>query len=371
MTARQLSHTEIQTSDASEHSQTLMPGFFVLLFIMLLYGRSQVAAADPVELNLWPGKPPGETQELPPEADQTKPDDNLVAGRRIIKLGNVSTPRIAVYRPTKEKDTGAAVVVCPGGGHHILAYDLEGTEVAQWLTSIGVTGIVLKYRVPFRDPERRWLAAVQDAQRAMSLVRSKANEWGLDADRIGICGFSAGGETAGLASLLADRQYDSIDAIDRQPFRPNFALLIYPGGFTAKGADSLRDYITVPENAPPFFFVHAFDDRVTVQNSLLLASALKAAGGSAELHLFATGGHGYGLRPTSEAITRWPVRAAEWMRERRFLDRKDNTQSGHPADHLPPHIRQISHYGERVEFSHDGQRLLFLNKQFGDVMEYD
>ena len=247
------------------------------------------------------------------------PEDKLIAGRRIIKLGNVSTPQIAVYRPDADKDTGAAVLVCPGGGHHILAYDLEGTEVAEWLNVIGVTGIVLKYRVPFRDPEKRWRAAVQDAQRAMSLVRSRAHEWNIDPQRIGICGFSAGGETAGLTSLLEARQYDAVDSNDDQPFRPDFALLIYPGGFADENNSSLRDDITVPKNAPPMFFVHAFDDRVTVQHSLLLASALKAAGGSAELHLYATGGHGYGLRPTEEAVTRWPVRAGEWMKERGFL----------------------------------------------------
>ncbi len=276
-------------------------------------------AAEPLVLDLWQGQAPGETKELPPEVDQTKPEDKLIAGRRIIKLGNVSTPQIAVYRPPADKDTGAAVVICPGGGHHILAYDLEGTEVAEWLNSIGVTGIVLKYRVPSRDPERRWLAAVQDAQRAMSLVRSKADEWGIDPERIGICGFSAGGETAGLTVLFADRQYASVDEADTQPFRPDFAMLVYAAGFTPRDEARLHDYITVPSDVPPIFFVHAFDDGVSVQNPLLLASAIKQAGGSAELHLYATGGHGYGLRPTDEAVTRWPVRAGEWLRERGLL----------------------------------------------------
>ncbi len=321
MTATQLRLMKTRSFDKSEYFRNaIAQARWLLLVSMLGLGSwNQLAAAEPVVLDLWPEKPPGETKEFPPEADQTKPDDKLIAGRRIIKLGNVSTPQIAVFRPAPEKDTGAAVVVCPGGGHHILAYDLEGTEVAEWLTSIGVTGIVLKYRVPFRDPERRWQAAVQDAQRAMSLVRSEASNWKIDPQRIGICGFSAGGETAGLTSLLTERQYDALDEIDQQPFRPNFALLIYPGGFTASDGNSLRDYIKVPKESPPMFFVHAFDDRVTVQNSLLLGSAIKAAGGSAELHLFATGGHGYGLRPTTEAVTRWPVRAAEWMRERGFL----------------------------------------------------
>src|SRR5687768_16928544 len=132
----------------------------VCLILVAVGGSS--FAAEPTVHNLWPGKPPGESKELPPEADQTKPEDRLIAGRRIIKLGNVSTPQLAVYRPAKNIDTGAAVVICPGGGHNILAYDLEGTEVAEWLNSIGVTGILLKYRVPFRDPKNRSHAAVQD-----------------------------------------------------------------------------------------------------------------------------------------------------------------------------------------------------------------
>lgn len=293
-----------------------------MLVLAFTVGSCPGFAGEPLVLNLWPGKPPGDNKELPPEADQTRPDDKLIAGRRIIKLGNVSTPQIAVYRPAAEKDTGAAVVVCPGGGHYILAYDLEGTEVAEWLNCIGVTGIVLKYRVPFRDPEKRWLAAVQDAQRAMSLVRSRAEEWKIDPQRIGMCGFSAGGETTALTTLLKSRQYDTIDDADRQPFRPDFALLAYPGGLTAKGGNTLRDDITVPANAPPMFFVHAFNDRVTVQSSLLLASAVKAAQGSAELHVFATGGHGYGLRPTAEVITHWPARAGAWMKGQGFLSRE-------------------------------------------------
>src|ERR1043166_3159061 len=138
---------------------------------------SNWAAAQPAKvesIKVWPAKAPGEVKELPPEQDMSKPGQGLAAGKPVIRLGNVSTPELAIYRPAKDKDTGAAVVVCPGGGHTILAYDLEGTEVAEWLNTIGVTACVLKYRVPGRDPQKRWLAAVQDAQRAVSLVRSKA-----------------------------------------------------------------------------------------------------------------------------------------------------------------------------------------------------
>ncbi len=293
---------------------------FATCLVAMMLSCCIAVAAEPLTIDLWPSTPPGPAVTLPgPESDQTKPEDKLIAGRRIIKLGNVSTPQIAVYKPAADIDTGAAVVICPGGGHHILAYDLEGTEVAEWLNSLGVTGIVLKYRVPFRDPDNRWQAAVQDAQRAMSLVRSNASQWKLDPQRLGICGFSAGGETAGLTSLFAERQYEGIDAIDEQPYGPNFAMLVYAAGFVEKGNAKLRDYINVTSEAPPMFFVHAFDDNVPVQNALLLASELKQFNVSAELHVFATGGHGYGLRQTDEAVTRWPLRAGQWLRERGFL----------------------------------------------------
>lgn len=279
-----------------------------------------VSAADkPLVLDLWPDKPPGETKELPPEADQTKDTDKLIAGRRIIKLGNVSTPQIAVYRPKPNTANRAAVVVCPGGGHYILAMDLEGTEVAEWLTSIGVTAIVLKYRVPARDRNRRWLAAVQDAQRAVSLVRSKAKEWHIDPNRIGMCGFSAGGETAALTSIFTERQYKPVDETDRVSSRPDYAMIIYPGGLVGRGQTELQEHIKVTKDTPPMFFAHAFNDNVTVHNTLALATELKKKNVPAEVHIYSTGGHGYGLRPTEEPVTRWPIPAAAWMKKSGFL----------------------------------------------------
>lgn len=292
-----------------------------LLTLLALACRPFLAAAEPLTINVWPGKPPGETKDLPPEADQTKPEDTLIAGRRIIKLGNVSTPQLEVHRPAREKDTGASVVICPGGGHHILAWDLEGTEVAAWLNGIGITGIVLKYRVPYRNPEKRWSAAVADAQRAMSVVRSKAGDWGLDPKRIGMLGFSAGGEVAGLVSFFnAERQYAPADDIDRLPCRPDFAVLIYPGGFEEKGKAELRSHVKVTRDAPPMFLVHAADDGVSALNSLLLATELKKAGVSFEAHVYATGGHGYGLRHVDgQPVTDWPGVCEAWMRGMAFI----------------------------------------------------
>lgn len=274
-------------------------------------------------LTLWPGDPPGKKIELPPEADATGPDDAMVAGRRVIRLGNVSIPTIAVYRPEPALDTGAAVIICPGGGHHILAWDLEGTEVAEWLNSIGVTGIVLKYRVPSRNPDRRWEAAVQDAQRAVSLVRSKSFEWKLDPERVGVLGFSAGGETAGLTAVFGnDRTYESVDAVDDVSCRPNFAALIYAAGFAERGQPRLKEYVRVTADTPPMFFVHAFDDGVPVANCLLMMQALKESNVPGELHVYPTGGHGYGLRPTAEPVTTWPARCEEWLRRSGWLNRE-------------------------------------------------
>jgi acetyl esterase/lipase len=271
-------------------------------------------AADPVvTLNLWPGKPPGETKDLPPEADTTKPTDQKIAGKPVMRIGNVSTPTLAVYKPKKETDTGTAVIVCPGGGHTILAYDLEGTEVAEWLNSIGVIGIVLKYRVPAREADKRYRAALQDGQRAVSVVRSKAKEWGLDEKRIGVLGFSAGGETAVRTALATDRTYDAVDDADKVSARPDFAVLVYPGGLLEKDGTKLRSDVVVTKAAPPMFFAHANDDRVSADNSVQVFLALKRAGVSADLHVYASGGHGFGLRPTEKPCTQWPKRCEEWM----------------------------------------------------------
>lgn len=272
-------------------------------------------AAEPVVWNLWPGTPPGDTTNLAPEFDRTGPDGRLVAGRRVIRLTNVSNPTLSIYRPPSEIDTGAAVVIAPGGGYTILAYDLEGTEVAEWFNTVGVTGIVLKYRVPARDPSRRWLASAQDGQRAMSMVRGRAKEIGIDPDRIGIIGFSAGGSPVRHTALITQRLYEPVDGYDEVPFRPDFAMPIYSGG-VPEGA-------TISEDCPPFFMVITHDDR---NRSLAVAElyvALKKANVSAELHIYESGGHGYGLRPTELPVTRWPDRMMEWMRRLKLLEPRE------------------------------------------------
>ena len=289
---------------------------FLKTFVFaLLLAAAPVAAADTLVINLWPESPPGPARQLPPESDLTKDSDQLIAGRRIIKLGNVSTPQIAVYPAPPETACGAAVVVCPGGGHHILAYDLEGTEVAEWLNSIGVTAIVLKYRVPLRNRDKRWDMAVQDGQRAISLVRANAEKWKIDPARIGILGFSAGGELAGRVSTFtsAQRQYKRVDQVDDVSCRPDVSILVYSAGFVEKDGAWKQD-IKITSETPPAFFVHAWDDRVNVLNPLMYAAELKKAGVQSEVHLFAKGGHGYGLRHVDGMpVTDWPVACTHWL----------------------------------------------------------
>lgn len=294
---------------------------------LLLMGAS-VAAAEPTVVNVWPGKPPGETKELPPEQDVNKPDDKPVGDRKIIKLTNVSMPTLSIYRPSPDIDTQAAVIVCPGGGHHILAFDHEGTEVAEWLAKRGVTGIVLKYRVPFRNPDQRWQAAVQDAQRAVSLVRSRAGEWRLDPQRLGILGFSAGGETAAMTAILHDkRHYDKVDAVDDISCRPDFVALIYPGGLTTKEEPwKLREHVQVDKTTPPMFFAHSADDNVSPTNSILLFSELKKVGVPAEMHIYASGGHGWGMRQTGHPCNSWIDRYGEWLQSQGWLKPKNTTK---------------------------------------------
>jgi len=223
---------------------------------------------------------------------------------------------MTIYSPPAEKNSGVAVVVCPGGGYHILAYDLEGTEVCDWLNSIGISGVLLKYRVPIRPNQKGYEAPLQDAQRALSLVRSQAAKWHIDTNRIGILGLSAGGHLAALAGCQFDqRTYETVDAADALDCRPDFIVLVYPGYLTLKEQrDKVSPELTITSNTPPTFLVQTEDDPVHVEGSLYYYLALKNARVPAELHLFPKGGHGYGLRPSSNPVSNWPKLVEQWLR---------------------------------------------------------
>lgn len=271
-----------------------------------------VFAAEPQVINLWPGNPPGEFLKLAPETDTSTADSRKVDGLAVIRLGNVSVPQITVYKPDPELSTGTSVIVAPGGGYNILAYDLEGTEVIAWLNSYGITGILLKYRVPWsaqKDPVK-WKFGVQDAQRAVSLVRSNAEELGIDGNKIGLMGFSAGGHAAGMTTFLTERQYSPVDDHDLVSFRPDFTGIIY------LGYDLLAEPgIQLGPDLPPVFMAVSQDDKDRGIYCANLFIALKEAGVPAELHVFVDGGHGYGLRDTGEPAAGWPRLMTDWMRQ--------------------------------------------------------
>ena len=265
-------------------------------------------------LPLWPNGAPGAVANPPPEVDTTTAKDNLIAGKPLVRLGNVSNPTLTLYKP-KNKNTGAAVVVFPGGGYHILAIDLEGTEVCDWLTGEGVSCVLVKYRVPDSGPYPKSSAALQDAQRAVGMVRSHATEWHIDPHRIGVLGFSAGAHLAAALSTHFDqRLYSSVDAADSVSCRPDFAVIVYPGylALEEKNFEPNPDIRPTAET-PPSFILQAEDDPVHVENAVVYFMALKHAKVPAELHIYAQGGHGYGLRRTELPVTKWPLSVNTWL----------------------------------------------------------
>jgi acetyl esterase/lipase len=283
----------------------------VIMLKRLLIPLAFAAAAfaqKPVPMNLWPNGAPGATINPKPEADTTTAKDNLIAGKPLIRLGNVSNPTLTVYSPSA-KNTGAAVVVFPGGGYSILALDLEGTEVCDWLTSAGVSCILVKYRVPNSGPYPKSAAALQDAQRALGMVRSHAADWHIDSNKIGVLGFSAGAHlSAALSTHFDKRLYDTVDTADSVSCRPDFAVIVYPGYL-----DSPNYAVTPTAQTPPSFIVQAEDDPVHVENATAYFLALKQAKVPAELHIYAKGGHGYGLRRTELPVTTWPQSVETWL----------------------------------------------------------
>jgi acetyl esterase/lipase len=273
----------------------------------------------PKTIELWPGVAPGETGKIGDEKTENGKDG-------ITRVSNVSKPTLTIFRPSPEKDTGAAVVICPGGGYNILATSHEGEDVAKWLNSIGLTGIMLKYRVPRREGTSNDVPppqALMDAQRAMGLVRSQAGALGIDPKRIGLLGFSAGGHlTAWASTNFEKRTYEPVDDADKVDCRPDFTVLIYPAYLVKKGKPGLVDEIKVGSQTPPTFLAHASDDPVTVESSVQYYLALKRAGVPAEMHIYSTGGHGYGMLPSTKPVGAWPKRLEEWMRSTGLLKAK-------------------------------------------------
>jgi acetyl esterase/lipase len=278
-------------------------------------------------INLWPKGAPGAQPNPPAEVDLNDPaKDKPIAGRPIIRLGNVSNPTLTVYAP-KQNKSGTAIVVFPGGAYRILAIDLEGTEVCDWLNKINVTCLLVKYRVPDSGPFPKSSAALQDAQRAVGIARQHAAEWKIDPHKIGTLGFSAGAHlSAALSTHFDKRIYDAVDAADQQSCRPDFAVIVYPGYLALANENFAPNHdINITDQTPPSFIVQAEDDPVHVENSTVYFLALKNAKVPAELHVYSEGGHGYGLRRREELpVTRWPELVETWLHTLKILPPSTN-----------------------------------------------
>ncbi len=271
----------------------------VLMMIAFnLTGQTQINDT----IYLWPGKVPGEI------LSKSRPEISPNTSRQVTRLSRVTNPAIIVYPPAPDKNNGAGVVVCPGGGYNILAIDLEGFEIAAWLNSLGYSAFVLEYRVP-RNQE----GALQDVQRAIRIIRQRADEWQLDPDKLGVMGFSAGGSLSARAETrYRDRTYQPVDQADSLSCRPSFAMLIYPAYLDLGPGRTLTPELQVDADTPPTFIFATTDDKYA-NSALVMAGALRDAGVSVELHLMPVGGHGYGLRRGNPAAELWPKLAATWM----------------------------------------------------------
>jgi acetyl esterase/lipase len=297
------------------HKLILAVSLLVLACAALAQGNANTKVWQPspghTQVPIWPGAVPDPLPDPKPEAGD--PDGGAY---------NVSRPTMTLYAPTG-RNTGVAMVVFPGGGYQALAMGVEGTEICDWLTSRGITCVLLKYRVPdsgptMKDGHRYYpkvQTAVQDAQRTLGLVRQHAAEWHVDPHKVGVIGFSAGGHLAAAVSTrFAQRSYPPVDAADKLSCRPDFAILLYPGHLWTPGTDVvLRSDITVPADTPPTFLLQAEDDPVDpVKHSLTYYFALQKAGVPAEMHLYAQGGHAFGLK-SKLPIGRWPELVEQWL----------------------------------------------------------
>ncbi len=344
----------------------------IVSLVLTLFVIWPTAAADkPLVVELWPGKVPDEVDNIGPEKVRmsqklTRKEVEVTEPTRLIT--NVTRPSITIYRPAKEKDTGAAVLICPGGGYWDLYWELEGEEVAAWLNAQGLTGIILKYRVPRQpnepkgEPARRPL---QDAQRAVSLVRSKAREWGIDPQRIGMIGFSAGGHLAiATATRFEKRTYEPSDDIDKVSCRPDFAIAAYSGYLKVKDKDELAPGLQIPANTPPIFLVHGGADIISPpENSVLLYLALKRAGIPAELHVYAGAAHDFAVRKVDHPCATWTDRCVDWLRNQGMLKvaqvapqeaLEPWASNRHPKDVAAQHTQEVNAAKQEYRIQHGG-----------------
>lgn len=263
-------------------------------------------------LPLWPALAPGESTREPGMALPTRPADSPP----ITRIEKITQPTLDVF--LAKRPTGTAVLILPGGGFRYVVPDLEGSEAAAWLNELGISAFVLRYRTA-DSGDQRWQRPLQDSQRAMRLLRARAEEWKIDPQKLGLLGFSAGGQVAAIHLTATSAAYPEADAVDALPFRPDFSLLIYPWQIYDQTQQQLISPIELTAEAPPAFVVHTHDDASSSLGAVFYYIGLKQLGIPAELHVYQSGGHGYGVRPRPNSmIGTWKDRASEWLRINQF-----------------------------------------------------
>ena len=312
-------------------SRASLAGAIACLLIAFATGQIQAEeraaptqnGSDVMVIDLWPQSPPAWTQPSGEERDTSGADGRNVAGRSVIRLGNVSKPQLHVYPAAADAEHATTmIVICPGGGYSILAWDLEGTEIAEQFNALGFSAAVLKYRVPTRSMDQPWMPPVQDVQRALSLIRSGNIKGVKDLDRVGLVGFSAGGNAAARAATTGGRRfYERVDEADEASCEPDFVGLIYPWLMVPAKDDKkatqnelgILPELEISASTAPMFLAHANDDPISCRNSLEMFASLQDRGVLAELHIYTGGGHGFGARDKTVAAANWPAQMAKWL----------------------------------------------------------
>ena len=287
------------------------------LFLLLFFVSTMSLLSQENEILLFPNGALGESVKL------KQVDDLLgakVAGCAVLRVGNVSEPALTFYPAPANNNSGVTIIVNPGGGYNILAYNLEGTEICKRFNSYGINCVLVKYRVPRREGLDKHAAPLQDVQRAIAYTRSHAGEWNINSDKIGVLGFSAGAHLSAVASTnYGSRSYQRVDSYDDVSLRPDFTVLVYPAYLSADNF-SVSPELKVDGNTPPTILIQTQDDKSFIDSSLFYYYALKEANVPAAMHLYPSGGHGYGARNTGHTVNEWPHRVLSWLRDIKMIE---------------------------------------------------
>jgi acetyl esterase/lipase len=287
------------------------------LFLFLFLVGTMSLLSQEKEILLFPNGAPGENVKLKQVDDAS---GNKVAGCPVLRVGNVSEPTLTFYPAPVNNNSGVTIIVNPGGGYNILAYNLEGTEICKRFNSYGVNCVLVKYRVPRREGLEKHVAPLQDVQRAIAYTRSHAKEWNINSDKIGVLGFSAGAHLSAVASTnYSSRTYPRIDSYDDVSLRPDFTVLVYPAYLSADNFE-ISPELKVDSNTPPTILIQTQDDKSFIDSSLFYYYALKQANVPAAMHLYPSGGHGYGARNTGHTVNEWPHRVLSWLRDIKMIE---------------------------------------------------